>query len=305
MTARPKRKYNLVGYLFILPSVLFFLFYILYPILFVGYGSFFNWSTLINMKFVGLDNYIEIISDPVFGKVMRNTIYWIAITITVQATIGFTLAYIIEEKLTRFRGFFRTAFFLPVVTSVVVIAIVWAKIYQPYQGILSNFLSKTGLFGIIDFLGNTKIAIFFIIIVNIWEWTGWSMVLYIAGINQIPEDIKEAARIDGATGMQSIVHIFLPCLSATHKSLVMLGIIGSLQTFALIFTMTGGGPNSATEMPGTFIFKMGFTNQRMGYASAVSMMILLLALILTVVQVVFLGSGNFVGIRRRGKNVEK
>lgn len=299
MRTQKKRQYNLVGYLFVLPAVLFFLFFILYPIMFVGYGSFFSWSNLLNMKFVGLENYIEVIKDPIFHKVMRNTVYWIIITISVQAAIGFTLAYIIEERLKRFRGFFRTVFFLPVVTAVVVIAIVWAKIYQPYQGILSNFLSQTGLFGVVDFLGNTKMAIFFIIIVNIWEWTGWSMVLYIAGINQIPEDIKEAARIDGATGMQSIFHIYLPCLSATHKSLIMLGIIGSLQTFALIFTMTGGGPNSATEMPGTYIFKMGFTNQRMGYASAISMVILLMALLLTVLQVVFLGSGNFVSGGRK------
>lgn len=300
MESRRKPPVNFAAYLFILPAVLFFLFYILYPILFVGYGSFFKWSNLLNMEFAGLQNYIDVFSDPVFKKVMRNVFYWIVITITVQAAIGFTLAYIIEEKLKRFRGFFRTVFFLPVVTSVVVIAIVWAKIYQPYQGILSNFLAKTGLFGTIDFLGNIHIAIFFIIIVNIWEWTGWSMVLYIAGINQIPEDIKEAARIDGASGLQTIFRIFLPCLSGTHKSLVMLGIIGSLQTFALIFTMTGGGPNSATEMPGTYIFKMGFTNQQMGYASAISMVILLMALVFTVIQVVFLGPGNFVASKKNG-----
>lgn len=293
-----QKKYNWPGYLFILPSILFFLFYILYPIVFAGYGSLFSWSNLLNMKFVGLQNYAKLFSDPVFLKVMRNVVYWILITVIVQAAIGFTLAYIIEEKLPHFKGFFRTLFFLPVVTSVVVIAILWANIYKPYQGILANFLSLFGI-GIIDFLGNTRLAIFSIILVNIWEWTGWSMVLYVAGINQIPEEIKEAASIDGASGLQQIFRIYLPSLSGTHKSLVVLGIIGSLQTFALIYSMTGGGPNHATEMPGTYIFQTGFSNQQMGYASAISMAILLLALVLTAIQVLFLGSGNFTLKRRK------
>ena len=298
---KKKRKVNVSGYLFVLPAILFFAGFILYPILFVGYGSFFNWSTLANMQFAGMDNYVKLFHDPVFLKIVRNVVYWILITIFVQAALGFTFAYIIEEKLKRFKGFFRTMLFLPVVTSVVVIAIVWSNIYKPYQGILMNFLSKFGV-PIIDFLGDPKIAIFSIILVNIWEWTGWSMVMYIAGINQIPEDVKEAAAIDGATGIQQVFRIFLPMLGGTHKSLVMLGIIGSLQTFALIYAMTNGGPNHATDMPGTYIFTTGFTNQLMGYASAISIVVLLFALILTAFQVGFLGSGNFV---RKGRKTDE
>ncbi len=298
MKSKSRQRINWQGYLFILPAVVFFACFILYPILFVGYGSFFSWTNLLNMQFVGLENYTKIFTDPVFGKVLRNVVFWIIITVFVQAALGFTFAYIIEEKIKRFRSFFRTMLFLPVVTSVVVIAIIWSNIYKPYQGILMGFLGKFGI-PIIDFLGNPAIAIFFIIAVNIWEWTGWSMVLYIAGINQIPEDVKEAACIDGASGLQQVFRIYLPMLSGTHKSLVMLGIIGSLQTFALIYSMTGGGPNHATDMPGTWIFQTGFSNQQMGYASAISMVILLFALGLTIIQVVCLGSGNFVARKKR------
>ena len=297
MNLHKKRKVSIAGYLFVLPAVAFFAFFILYPILFVGYGSFFNWTNLLNMQFAGFDNYVKVFHDPVFLKIIRNALYWIVVTVFVQAAIGFCLAYLIEEKLKRFRGFFRTMFFLPVVTSVVVIAIVWSNIYKPYQGILMNFLGNFGV-PIIDFLGNPTYAIFFIIIVNIWEWTGWSMVLYIAGINQIPEDVKEASHIDGADGLQRIFRIYLPMLGGTHKSLVMLGIIGSLQTFALVYSMTNGGPNHATDMPGTYIFTTGFSNQQMGYASAISIVTLLLALVLTALQVGFLGSGEFA---RKGK----
>lgn len=289
------RQSSISGYLFITPAIIFFAVFIAYPILFIGYGSFFSWSSLSNMKFVKFDNYIKLFNDQVFMITLKNSLFWILITITVQAALGFILAYIIEEKLTKYKSFFRTLFFIPVVTSVVVIAILFKNMFSPYQGLITNLIYSLGINGPLDWLGNVNSAIFAIIVVNIWEWTGWSMLLYIAGISQIPEEIKEAAEIDGANGAKKITNIFLPMLSSVHKSLIMLGIIGSLQTFALVYNMTNGGPNSASEMPGTYIFRMGFKVQQMGYASAISIVILLIALIFTVVQVTTIGSGNFIG----------
>lgn len=288
-----KRKYNIPGYLFILPAILFFLVYILYPIIFVGWSSAFEWSTLKNMTFVGLDNYMKVFQDDVFWTTIKNSMIWIVTTVPIQAGIGFFLAYIIEDKLRRGRGFYRTVFFLPVATSVSVVAIVWGKMLQPYQGIITHYLTEIGVKGQINILGMPDTAILGCIIANIWEWTGWSMILYVAGISQISEDMKEAARIDGATRWQEIRYIYFPALASTHKSLLMLGVIGSLQTFGLIYSMTGGGPNHASEMPGTYIFQTGFTNQQMGYASALSMVTLLFALVLTVIQVKGLGAGDF------------
>ena len=290
---RIKKKYNIPGYLFILPSILFFVFYILYPIVFVGWSSVYDWSTLKNMTFVGVENYTKIFRDKVFWTTMRNSLYWIITTAPIQAALGFFLAYIVEERLRKGKGIFRTVFFLPVATSVAVVAIVWGKMLQPYQGIITHYLSEIGLKGQMNILGMPKSAIFGCIIANIWEWTGWSMIMYVAGMSQIPDDMKEAAKIDGATRWKEIRYIYFPSLASTHKSLLMLGIIGSLQTFGLIYTMTGGGPNHASEMPGTYIFQMGFTNQKMGYASALSMVTLLFALIMTVIQVKGLGAGDF------------
>lgn len=283
------------GYLFLLPAIIFFVIFIAYPIIFISYGSFFNWSTLSNMKFAGLDNYVKLFRDDVFRIVLKNSVYWPIITISVQMVIGFFLAYVIEECLTRYKTFFRTLFFIPVVTSVVVIAVLFKNMFSPYQGLITNIIYSLGVKGPLDWLGNVNTAIFAIIAVNIWEWTGWSMLLYIAGLSQIPEEIKEAGDIDGATGFRKIWNIFIPQLAYVHKSLIMLGIIGSLQTFALVYSMTSGGPNSASEMPGTYIFRMGFRVQQMGYASAISVVILLIALALTAFQVITLGSGNFLG----------
>ena len=288
-----KKKYNTVGYLFILPAFLFFCVYILYPILFVSWGSVFSWTNLRNMEFVGLNNFTAIVKDGNMIKIFRNSILWILITVPVQACIGFFLAYLIEERLKKGKGFFRTAFFLPVATSVSVVAIIWGKMYLPYNGLFQMILSSMGLHLSVNVLGSPAASIYGIIFTNVWEWTGWSMIMYVAGISQIPEDLKEAAKIDGATKWKEVKYVFLPSLASTHKSLLMLGIIGSLQTFALVYTMTNGGPNYASEMPGTYIFKMGFTNEQMGYASALSVAFLVFALALTIIQIKFLGSGDF------------
>lgn len=281
-------------YVFILPAALFFIIFIAYPIGFIFFGSLFDWSTLRNMIFVGFQNYIDAFQDSIFLTTLKNSLYWVVVTVFVQMVLGFILAYMIEENLYMFKSFFRTIFFIPVVTSVVAIAIVFKNMFSPYQGLITNFLYALGVEGPFDWLGNYKTAIFAVIFVNIWEWTGWSMLLYIAGLAQISSDIKEAAEIDGISGIRKIFLIFIPLLKSVHKSLIMLGIIGSLQTFALVYSMTSGGPNSASEMPGTYIFRAGFRTQQMGYASAISVIILILALVITVGQVLFLGSGNFI-----------
>ena len=288
-----RSKYS--GYVFLMPALLFFAFFIVYPIGFIIFGSLFKWSSLANMTFVGLGQYAKLLGDKVFGIVLRNSVYWVLFTVLIQMALGFLLAYVIEEKLMRFKGVFRTALFIPVVTSVVVIGVLFKNMFSPYQGLLTNILYTIGVKPPIDWIGNVHSAIFALIVVNIWEWTGWSMLLYVAGFSQIPNEIKEAGSIDGANSIQTIFRLFLPMLASVHKSLVMLGIIGSLQTFALVYSITSGGPNSASEMPGTYIFKTGFKIQQMGYASAISVVILLIALVLTVLQVVTIGSGNFFG----------
>lgn len=299
---KKKQKVNIAGYLFILPAICFFCVYILYPIFFIIKNSLYKWATLSNMEFIGLNNFLEVFQDSTFWITMKNSIFWILVTVPVQACLGFFLAYAIEERIKSrkangksfSRTFYRTLFFIPVVTSVTVVAIMFSKIFQPYQGIIGHYLNAWfGLSSTINILGNQDVALYGIMLANIWEWTGWSMIMYIGGISQIPEDMKEAVRIDGANTWQEIRYVFLPALTSVHKSLLMLGIIGSLQTYALIGVMTGGGPNHATEMPGTFIFMKGFTENQMGYACAISVAVLGFALILTFIQVKFLGSGDF------------
>ena len=296
LAARPRHRLSVdSGYFFLLPAIVFFLVFIVYPIGFVIYGSFFTWSTTANMIFAGWHNFITLAGDGAFWLAMRNTLLWGLITIPVQMLIGGLLAFAIEERIPRGRPFFRTIFFLPVVTTVVVIAITWSAMYAPYSGIIGHWLHDLGVTGQLDPLGSTSTAIYAIIVINIWEWTGFSMLMYIAGLHNISEEINEAAQVDGARGLRLLSSIYVPLLAPVHKALVLLGIIGSLQTFALVFATTGGGPDHYSEMPGTYIFKEGFTDQQMGYASAISVVVLVITLILTAVQLRFLGAGNLFG----------
>jgi ABC-type sugar transport system permease subunit len=273
---------NNQGFLFILPALILFFIFVLYPIYYIVRASFLDWTGLDTGVFVGFQNYIQIFTaDRAFKMAMRNSFYWTFLTIFPQMFLGFILAYILNQKI----------FYMPAIISPVVIAIVWIRIYNPFGGLLSDIGMETGLkFLIQPFLSDPKIAIFSAIAVNVWQWTGWSMLLYLAGLQGIPEEVMDAASVDGAKTFQRIRHIIWPLLDHVHKTLILLGVIGTLQTFALIFQLTNGGPNHATEMLPTYIFKQGFELQSMGYASALSVILLVLALILSLFQVIVLGS---------------
>jgi raffinose/stachyose/melibiose transport system permease protein len=258
-----------------------------YPILWV-IGESFRGAN--GKNFVGFDQYFRAFTDPVFWRVLRNMFYWGAITVPVQMLLGGSIAYLIERHTSRSRTFFRVMFFLPVVTSVSVVSIVWAQMYAPYYGIVQEYLKYVGLQLTVAPLGEPNIAIFALILVNIWQWTGFSMIMYIAGINNIPSELFDAALIDGAHGWNLALRIVVPLLAPVTRSLLLLGVIGTLQTFPIIHLMTDGGPDHASEIFGTYIFKQGFVIGDTGYSSALSALVLFLALALSALQIAALGA---------------
>jgi ABC-type sugar transport system permease subunit len=286
------------SYLFLLPAVLLFVVFIAYPILWVLTRSTFAGSDAAP-RFVWLGRYLEVMTSPVFWTVVLNMTWWAVITIPVQMLIGGTIAYFIERHTTLLRGFFRTAFFLPVVTSVSVIALVWVQIYAPYYGIAQEYLKNIGLTLTFSPIGDPSTAIFALILVNIWQWTGFSMLMYVAGIANLPEEILDAAKVDGARGLNLAVHVVVPMLAPVTKSLLLLGIIGTLQTFPLVYLMTGGGPNHASEVFGTIIFNQSFVVGDTGSGAAYSVIVLVLSFVLSLVQIVWLGASLTPGGRDR------
>jgi raffinose/stachyose/melibiose transport system permease protein len=276
-------------YFFALPATLLFVVFIAYPIIWVLDQSLYTKAGG-TLSFAGFANYSTILSDPAFWIVVRNMVLWGAITIPVQMVIGGMLAYFIERHTNRLRSFFRTAFFLPVVTSVSVVSLVWVQIYAPYYGIAQEYLKYTGIVMATSPIGDPATAIYALIVVNIWQWTGFSMLMYIAGIANLPSEVLDAARVDGAKGWRLAINVIVPMLAPSTKSLLLLGIIGTLQTFPIVHLMTGGGPNRASEVFGTYIFKQSFVLGDTGSGAALSVIVLLAALALSLLQIVALGA---------------
>jgi ABC-type sugar transport system permease subunit len=278
------------AYFFLLPSVLLFIVFVAYPVLWVMGESLYAQDPTRGETFAGLGNYLAIFSDPVFWIVARNMLLWGAITIPVQMLIGGTIAWFIERHTHRWRGFFRTMFFLPVVTSVSVISLVWIQIYAPYYGIAQEYLNRIGIEMTTSPIGEPGSAIFALILVNVWQWTGFSMLMYIAGLANLPAEVIDAARVDGAGGLKLARWVIVPMLAPVTKSLLLLGIIGTLQTFPIVHLMTGGGPNHASEIFGTYIFKQSFVLGNTGIGATLSVIVLMVAFLLSVAQIYFLGA---------------
>ena len=273
------------GLTFLLPALVLFAIFVLYPAFYIFYAGLFEWDGINQGVFVGLGNFHQIFTDDgPFWIAMRNALYWAPLTIVIQMVLGFLIAFLLEIR-TRMVPVFRALFYLPAIVSPVVIGIVWQRIYNPFGGLLSDIGIATGLrFLTFSFLANTQTAIFAVIVVNIWQWMGFSMLMYIAGMKGISREVLEAARLDGITTRQTAVHVVWPMLRHVHLTLVLLGVIGTLQTFPLIYIMTKGGPNHATEMLPNYIFQQGFILQNMGYASALSVILFCIVLVISAAQ---------------------
>jgi raffinose/stachyose/melibiose transport system permease protein len=285
------RSGALAPYLFVLPAMALFVAYVAYPIVYVVGASAYSWDGINQANAVGLTNYIHLFTDdPAFRLAIRNAIYWAPLTILPQMLLGFAIAYMLETGVPK-QAVYQAIFYLPAIISPVVVGIVWQRIYNPFGGLLSDIGFATGLrFLTMPFLSDTRFAIFAVIAVNVWQWTGFSMLLYVAGLKGLPSETLEAATIEGANLRQTIVYVVWPMLRHVHLTLVLLGVIGTLQTFPLIYMLTNGGPNHATESLPNYIFLQAFKLQSMGYASAISVVLMVVALVLSLFQVRVLGA---------------
>ena len=279
------------GLFFMAPAMLLFVIFVLYPIFYILGASLYEWDGINEALFVGLRNYAELFTDDrAFGLAMRNSFLWTFLTIFPQMMLGFLLACILTSGIP-FQNVFRIIFFTPAIISPVVLGIIWQRIYNPFGGLLADVGLETGArFLQQPYLADPKIAIYSTIAVNVWQWTGFSMLMYVAGLKGLSPEILSAAEVDGAGASQRIRFVIWPMLRHVHLTLILLGVIGTLQTFALVYILTKGGPNHATEMLPTYIFQQAFTLQSMGYASALAVVLLVIALSASIFQVRVLGA---------------
>ena len=236
-----------------------------------------------NARFVGLENYKNLLSDPLFWKAMRNTLYFVFIGVPLSLIFSLATALLLNSKLIRFMSLFRLAYFLPVVTTLVAVAVVWRYIYHPSFGLVNYLLSLIGV-GTVDWLGNPKWAMPALILMAVWKNFGYNMIIFIAGLQNIPPELYESARIDGAGKWQEFLHITLPMLMPTTVFVSIITIIGYFQLFAEPYVMTQGGPMNATLSIVLLMYQEGFRWWRMGYSASLAFVLFLILFMATLVQ---------------------
>ncbi len=279
------KKNTVSGYLFIMPLVLLFLIFIVYPVIYNFIISFYDWNGIdLQKTFNGIQNYVNLFKDPVMLKIACNFVIFALATIIIQAFLGLVFASFFIRKI-RFSGIYRMVFYLPVIATSTIIGNIFSKIFEPNRGYLNEMLRALGLKGLCqNWLSDPKFALGCIIFVNIWQWTGYGMLMYYSNMLNISQDMYEAATIDGATQIQQFTKITFPLLRGTHYTLFIMGMLGSLKCFDLPYVLTRGGPNYATEFFSTYIYRKSFNLFKQGEASAIVVLMFLIAMVITLIQ---------------------
>jgi multiple sugar transport system permease protein len=278
----PYRRQALAGYLFIAPAMMIFFVFTLLPVAIALYLSLTNYDVFTRIDWVGLSNYQDIVDDEFFWRALANTTTFTAWTIPLSMGIGLGLALLLNQKL-RGLGIYRTVYYVPVVTSMVAVAMIWIQLFDPLYGVISNALETIGIQGI-DWLGDPNLAMPSVIVVSVWKVIGWNMLIYLAGLQGIPEYLQEAAAIDGANRWQSFFRITVPLLQPTTFFIFVTSVIGAFQVFDQVYVMTGGGPANATTTLVHQIYNAAFKAFDMGYAAAMSFVLFGIILVISLLS---------------------
>lgn len=274
---------NLTWYGLVIPKLLLFTFMMIIPFIGAIYVSLHQWEPLVTTHpFIGLENYFKLFSDEVFWLSLKNTTFYAAGLLLFDVPIALGLALLLNQGLKGTR-FYSAAIFLPVVTSWVVVSIIWTWIYSPTAGILNLLLNTVGLPGY-DWLGNRALAMGSITAMSVWKHIGFNMVIFLAGLGGIPDHYYEAAVVDGASRWQRFRHITLPILKPTAFLVVIVTMIFSFRVYTQVYVMTNGGPAQSTYTLMFYFWEQGFGQFNYGYASAMAVVLLIIVFALSVLQ---------------------
>lgn len=266
--------------IFILPALIIYLLFSIIPFLYTIYYSFTDYTDMnpINLHFVGLKNYIKVLQTPVMLAAIKNSVIYAILLTGFQTLLGLPLAFVLNQKL-KSRNLLRAVFFFPAVFSSLIIGYLWNFIMSSSDfGLINNILHQLGL-GILNFF-TSKNALYSVILTQIWQWTGWAMVIFLANLQSISPDLYEAAEIDGANGLKKFMYVTLPLMCPSVKIVIVTGLIGGMKVFDIIYSMTSGGPGDATQTVMTVMMKKGISEgfYSTGSAFGVCFFIIVLAI---------------------------
>ena len=285
---RRRRRFNtekaVTVAIFLIPGLILYTGLVVVPVFQAIRYSFFKWNGLGALdQFVGLENYIRALSDPMFQGAILHNLVILVLSIVIQLPLALGLALMVQRGL-RGRTVFRLIFFLPYVLSEIVTGVIWTFIYKPDAGLLNSIF--TSIFPNLTppaWLGDSQLVLLALFLVMTWKYFGLHLLLFLAALQNVPVELEEAASIDGATRWQTIRFIIIPLLGTTALLSVYLSAIGSIQIFDLVWVMTTGGPVGASEMMATYMYKFGFQRLQIGYGSAVAVIIFLFCLVLSLI----------------------
>lgn len=281
--ARLRRRNTFIGWTFILPNFIGFASLTLVPVLVLFYMSFTNWNVFGQADWVGLANFQRLVGDGSFRIAVLNTLYYSVLHIPLTLVVALGLALLLNNKL-RGVAFFRTAAFFPYITSIVAIAVVWNLLFSPEYGPINQILRFIGFDSPPGWLTSTTWAMPAVVIVSTWRDMGYYMILFLAGLQTVPRELHEAARVDGAGVFQRFRNVTLPCLRPTTFFVTVMLTIASFKIFDLILVMTDGGPGQATLVLSQFIYRKGFEEYQFGYASSAAVALFFLCIVVTIIQ---------------------
>ena len=266
--------------IFILPALIIYLLFSITPFLYTIYYSFTDYTDMnpINLHFVGLKNYIKVLQTPVMLAAIKNSVIYAILLTGFQTLLGLPLAFVLNQKL-KSRNLLRAVFFFPAVFSSLIIGYLWNFIMSSSDfGLINNILHQLGL-GTLNFF-TSKNALYSVILTQIWQWTGWAMVIFLANLQSISPDLYEAAEIDGANGLKKFIYVTLPLMCPSVKIVIVTGLIGGMKVFDIIYSMTSGGPGDATQTVMTVMMKKGISEgfYSTGSAFGVCFFIIVLAI---------------------------
>ena len=281
-----KRKRRIL-FLFIVPALVFYLIFWISPVLMSFFYGLTNWSGLGDYDFVGLDNFKFLIKEGTLFNSMRNSIIYAVIVVVWGNLQALALALLLNMKL-KARGAFRTIFYIPALFSTIVVAFIWSYVYAPYYGMLYEVLGKVGIGENLNLLGSTSTALIAVAFVETWKTSGTMTIIYLAGLQNIPEEVMESARIDGCSAWQSTIRVKIPMLANTITINVMLGLINGFKSFDYVFALTGGGPGTSSSTLMYSIYKMAFMEGQFGKAEALAAVAFIFILAISVVTLLIM-----------------
>ncbi len=267
--------------LYLLPALLLVGILIFIPLLLTGYYGLMRWDGIGAMQFIGLENYLNVLTDGKFWQSAGNSAL-LAVFSTLSLVVYLAVSMILASKI-KGADLLRKIYLIPMLLSSVAIAQLWIKVYNPSNGMLNEILGWFGVQNPPLWLADPNIVLYSIFIPILWQYAGFYILIYYAALKGIPESMVEAAKIDGATPFQIATRIKLPLIMGVVKVTIVLAVVGSLKYFDLIYVMTGGGPNGASEVMASYMYKLAFGNYNFGYGSAVGFMLLIITLVVTVI----------------------